>query len=152
MSMIIIGGKNSNSKITNIKDEFVQENSVDVRIDKLFAIRPDTFVLEKEDEVERVHRSIVELKTDDDDFWLVQPGVYEFVSNSSIQMGRDECGWIITQSTLNKNGCYVSTRLFESGFDGLINGTLVVNGGPLQIQRGACVGQFVCQKAENTSI
>ena len=44
--MIHILGKNSNSKLTNVKEEDIQPNAVDLRLDKVFKIRDTLFEID----------------------------------------------------------------------------------------------------------
>jgi len=68
-----------------------------------------------------------------------------------VSIGEDEAGWVITRSTLNRNGLFITSGLYDSGYEGVMAGALHVNGGPAKIKKGTRVGQFLMFKAESLS-
>jgi deoxycytidine triphosphate deaminase len=60
-------------------------------------------------------------------------------------------GWVITRSTLNRNGLHITSGLYDSGYNGVMAGLLHVAHGPATIQRGSRVGQFLMFDAETLS-
>ena len=61
-------------------------------------------------------------------------------------------GWVITRSTLNRNGLFITSGLYDSGYNGVMAGLLHVHHGPATIQRGSRVGQFIMFEAETLSL
>ena len=61
-------------------------------------------------------------------------------------------GFVITRSTLNRNGVFITSGLYDSGYHGVMAGCLQVRVGPMKIQRGTRVGQFLLFKAETLSL
>ena len=57
-SMKHVMGESSRTKLTNVVDEDIQPNAVDLRLDKVFQIQPNLFELSKE---HKVHRGSKEL-------------------------------------------------------------------------------------------
>ena len=139
-----IMGPNSNSKLTNVQDDDIQPNAVDLRIDKVFWIEPKPFIISEE---EKKHRGSIEMESKNG--WFTLPiGTYEIIMENIIDVGADEAGWVIARSTLNRNGVFITSGLYDSGYHGVMAGALHVTSGPMQIKRGTRVGQFLLFKAE----
>jgi deoxycytidine triphosphate deaminase len=66
----------------------------------------------------------------------------------TVCIGANEAGWVITRSSLNRNGCFITSGLYDSGYEGVMAGVLHINNGPMMIQRGTRVGQFLLFEAE----
>ena len=50
-----IMGPNSHSKLTNVQDDDIQPNAVDLRIDKVFWIEPKAFIVSEEEKKHHSH-------------------------------------------------------------------------------------------------
>ena len=135
----------SSSTLTGVQEGDVQPNAVDLRIDKVLAIRPNALVLSEE---RKQHRGSVEIQPDNFGWWTLQEGTYEIVMSNVIKVGENEAGWVITRSTLNRNGVFITSGLYDSGYHGVMAGCLHVTAGPLVIQRGTRVGQYLTFDAE----
>ena len=86
---------------------------------------------------------------DENDDWHLDVGTYEIIMEGEITIGPDEAGWVITRSTLNRNGLFITSGLYDSGYQGVMAGALHVNVGPAVIRKGTRVGQFLLFKAED---
>jgi dCTP deaminase/dUTP pyrophosphatase len=104
-----------------------------------------TFVICEDD---KRHRETKEIRPDEDGWWRLDPGSYEIVMQGTVSIGADEAGWVITRSSLNRNGCFITSGLYDSGYEGVMAGVLHINNGPMMVQRGTRVGQFLLFKAE----
>lgn len=143
--MLHISKSSNKSTLTKVQDSDNQPNAVDLRVDKIFSISNDVFMI---DEEKKVHRKTTELLPDESGyFWLV-PGTYEIVMENIISVGEGEAGWVITRSTLNRNGVYITSGLYDSGYNGVMAGAMHVKCGPARIKRGTRVGQFLLFKSE----
>ena len=69
-----------------------------------------------------------------------------------ISVGAGEAGWVITRSTLNRNGCFITSGLYDSGYHGVMAGAMHVTSGPLMIKKGTRVGQFLLFKSETVKM
>jgi len=143
--MLHIESENSKSKLTNVNPSDVQPNAVDLRVAKIYSINNDVFII---DEEHKKHRGSIELLPDSDGYWTLMPGTYEIVMENIIEVGEDEAGWVITRSTLNRNGCHITSGLYDSGYHGVMAGALHINKGPMRIKPGTRVGQFLLFKSE----
>ena len=67
---------------------------------------------------------------------------------NEIHVGPDEAGYVITRSTLNRNGCYLTSGLYDTGYNGVMASVLHVTCGLMRIKPGTRVGQYLNFKAE----
>ena len=150
--MIHISSKKTKSNLTNVKDEDIQPNAVDLRLDKVFAMHPKPFILGEDEngKESKTHRGSVEIFPDKDGYFFFQQDLaYEIVMENVIEVGEGEAGWVITRSTLNRNGIYITSGLYDSGYHGVMAGALHIKNGPAKIKKGSRVGQFLLFKSES---
>lgn len=144
--MIHIFGASSSSTLTNVEEGDVQPNAVDLRVDKIFKIKNDIFEISNEN---KKHRGTeFEITPDSDGYFFLEPGHYEVVMSNIVHVGQDEAGWVITRSTLNRNGLFLTSGLYDSGYHGVMAGVLHVTIGPAKIKKGTRIGQYLSFKAE----
>ena len=140
-----IMGPNSKSTLTNVQDDDVQPNAVDLRLGKIFKMSQSTFII---DEKTKKHRGSFEMQPDPEGYYNLPEGHYEVVMDNMIVVGDNEAGWVITRSTLNRNGVFLTSGLYDSGYDGVMAGVMHVTCGPMRIQRGTRIGQYLSFNAE----
>jgi deoxycytidine triphosphate deaminase len=138
-------GPNSKSLLTGVQEGDSQPNAVDLRLDKVFRITNNLFELSNE---HKDHRGSDILNTDDENYFQLYVGSYEVIFENVINVGDGEAGWVITRSTLNRNGCFLTSGLYDSGYNGLMAGVLHVTCGPARIKRGTRIGQYLSFNAE----
>lgn len=150
MSMKNIASDGSTSNLSEIREGDVQPNAVDLRLDKVFWIDPkQTFVI---DERRKIHRGSVEMSPKDDEgYFHLDPGHYEVVMENRIEVGENEAGFVITRSTLNRNGVYLTSGLYDTGYNGVMAAVMHVNVGPMKIKKGTRIGQYLSFDAEALS-
>lgn len=146
--MIHLGSPNSNSKLSKWMEETqIQPNAMDLKVDKIFEINSDrTFMI---DEETKEHRGSIEIEPDINNYWHLKPGCYEIIMEGQITIADDEAGWVITRSTLNRNGLFITSGLYDSGYQGVMAGALHVNVNDAIIKKGTRVAQFLLFKAES---
>lgn len=149
MSMVNIGASDSPSKLTAIQEGDVQPNAVDLRIGKIFAVSDAEFVI---DENQKTHRGSIEIAPDSEGYFHLEPGHYEVVMENEISVAEGEAGFVITRSTLNRNGVFLTSGLYDSGYEGVMAGMMHVNIGPMKIAKGTRVGQYLNWVAESVSL
>lgn len=145
MSMINIGGSNATSTLSNVRTDDVQPNAVDLRVKKILKIKDNIFTI---DEDQKCHRGAEEYEPWEDGYFYLYPGVYEIIMENEIHVGPDEAGYVITRSTLNRNGCYLTSGLYDTGYNGVMASVLHVTCGLMRIKPGTRVGQYLNFKAE----
>ena len=148
MSMVNVAGNTATTKVSNIDDDMIQPNAVDIRLDKVFEISSNLFVIDAENN--KQHRGSTELQPDEEGFFYLEPNkMYEYVSSNGIKVGPDEAGWVIGRSSLMRNSVQILSCLYDSGYHGSIMGTIMVYNGPAKIQKGTRIGQYLSFKAES---
>ena len=76
----------------------------------------------------------------------------EIVMENIVSVGEGYAGFVITRSTLNRNGLFITSGLYDSGYHGVMAGCLHVRVGPAKIKKGTRVGQFILFEAETLSM
>jgi deoxycytidine triphosphate deaminase len=123
-----------------------QPNAVDLRLDKIYKIKEDVFEISND---HKKHRGTnYEVQPDRNGFFFLEPGHYEVVMENIVHVGESEAGWVITRSTLNRNGLFLTSGLYDSGYHGVMAGVLHVTIGPARIKKGTRIGQYLSFDAE----
>lgn len=134
------------TKIHGYTQEAVQPNAIDIRLNKVFRILPNVFEIDAANN--KKHRGVEELQPDQNGFWTLEPGEYEISCMETVEVGPDEMGLIVTRSTLNRNSCWIYGCVFDSGYRGGLNLRMSVTVGPMKIQQGTRIAQYVSYKSE----
>lgn len=143
-----IQGPNSRSSLTNVQEPDIQPNAVDLRLGKVFQIRSRAFII---DEEQKSHRGSVEIQPGVDGYYTLSEGHYEVVMENIINVGENEAGWVITRSTLNRNGVFLTSGLYDTGYNGVMAGVMHISCGPMKIKPGTRIGQYLSFEAEALS-
>lgn len=147
-----IASKTSQSALSTFTEDQVQPNAIDLRLDRVWEFSPSIlhaapFYIS---ETEKRHSEKVEVLPNAEGEFYFDPGQsYEVQFQGIIAMGPNETGWVITRSTLNRNGLFLTSGLYDSGYSGAMAGMLHCNNpnGAI-IKHGTRVGQFICASAE----
>ena len=123
-----------------------QSNACDLRLDRVYKIKEDVFEISNDT---KKHRGTeYEIQPDRHGVFFLEPGHYEVVMENIIQVGESEAGWVITRSTLNRNGLFLTSGLYDSGYHGVMAGVLHVTIGSARIKKGTRIGQYLSFDAE----
>lgn len=151
---------NSREPGTVFPNYAVQSNAVEVSCDKVFSILEATdFTLLADNTKE--HRLKSELtpiqysfkgKLYDDIFYLKSGYSYDIVSDWNVDVPAGEVGLVIVRSTLNRNGIFATSGLYDSGYNGVVGLTLHVRTGDAYIQKGSLIAQFLTLQAESVKL
>lgn len=137
-------------ELTGVQEGDSQPNAVDLRVKKIFTIhKASRFEL---GEGVKLHRRTSEELPDEDGWWNLQRGTYEIVMENVVSIEEGYAGFVITRSTLNRNGVFITSGLYDSGYHGVMAGCLHVRVGPMKLQKGTRVGQFLLFEAETLSL
>lgn len=143
-----IMGPNSKSTLTEVQEGDSQPNAVDLRLARVYKISDSVFEVSNE---HKKHRGSTEINPDQEGYYNLEPGSYEVVMENIIHVGPNEAGWVITRSTLNRNGCFLTSGLYDSGYHGVMAGVLHVTIGPARIKQGTRIGQYLSFDSESLS-
>ncbi len=136
----------------------IQPNAIDITIDKAFTCmtkdslgaKPSFFVLS---ETYKLMRSSIEIDpTDTDGYLKLDSGTTDILSDFYVNIPTGIAAYLIVRSTLNRNGLFVTSGLYDSGFQGHI-GFAIHNDGPTAfIAPNTRVAQIIFVKAEDSGI
>jgi len=141
-------GPNSRSTLSNVQEGDSQPNAVDLRLGRVYKINNEVFEVSND---HKKHRGSEEVFPDGEGYYNLSTGSYEVVMENIINVGPDEAGWVITRSTLNRNGCYITSGLYDSGYHGVMAGVLHITTGPARIKQGTRIGQYLSFNSESLS-
>lgn len=147
------------TKITNVKDEDVQPNAIDLRIGKI--LRNITETEEMRDGIktrvlhdfslindEKVHLPKEEIRPKDGVYSLKQ-GYYLVEFENRIQVGEHESGLVVPRSTLMRNGVVVFSCLYDSGYCGKMIAGMQVFAPRAYFGEHERIAQYLCFDAES---
>jgi len=144
---------------SELDEEQIQPNGVDLRIDEILAVR-GTSIISDDDytkalrkEASRKNVDVMEEKTQEiinsDEIYLLSPDSgYVVVYNEIIEIPDSCIGFVFPRSRLLRNGCHLNTAVWDSGYKGRGEGALMVNKS-LYIEADMRIGQIVFAEAES---
>lgn len=130
---------NGETVINGVGERAVQPNAVDLSVCRVFKMEGDCKLL---GDNTKIHRSHVCIEPQDG-VYVLEPGVYEVQLNETIEVGENECGYVIVRSTLSRNGITLSSGLYDSGYKGPMSVLMTVTCGKLTIEKGTRIGQYL---------
>lgn len=152
--MILHTNMSAKTVVRPVDESMIQMHALDIRIDKVQYISGCA-------EIPKDGKTVQANKADNTpligpdgrDYWHLFPGVYSFDAFQSVSMADGEAGWLVPRSSLTRNGVDVRSALYDAGYQGGVNGIIVVhNPGGIKIERGARIAQFVIVKAETAKL
>lgn len=107
-------------------EKCIQPNAIDFTVDSLFRIKSDhPFIIS---ENTRQHRGVEEavlLDGEEDGMWRLEAGKsYDFASDFYVSLPRGVAAELIVRSSLNRNGLFITSGLYDSGFSGPVAGVI----------------------------
>lgn len=121
------------------KEKSIQPNAIDFTIDRVYEIDFNTPCYIGEDK--KTMRKTHEIFSGDNDTWSLTPGQYDFMSDFYVSLPEGVAVEVIARSTFVRNGFFITTGLWDSGFKGPAGGVLH-SAGAAQIHRHVRVGQL----------
>lgn len=132
-------------------DDSLQPNAFDFKISRVFRFKTDLFELRENDS--KTHRQQEEVFPDENGFWILTSGDYNVLTDTECKISEGEAGYVIQRSSLNRNGIFLTSGLYDSGFNNTLGCVMHVNGnGVFKVQRGSRIGQFILTKAETLKL
>lgn len=84
-----------------------------------------------------------------DSLILRQRCSYGFECYEYIRVPRNYCALLIVRSSLNRQGAFITTGLYDNGFKGFIGGTIHVMGSAVRVRPLDRIGQIYFMKCEH---
>jgi len=158
--MFVHPAGNELNNVSDLDPKCIQMNAVDIRVNELRLI--DDY----ENPYSEFHNQLFEIsdketihkkKSDpvtlhDNGYWVLSRGAYEFTSPHFVTVPAGYCGYLITRSSFNRNGIFIISGLYDSGFEGYVGGTLYNFGGRIKMQHMTRLCQLVMASAETVKM
>lgn len=134
----------------------IQPNAIDIDCARLFGIDMSTNC-----ELTNTTKTMCrqpELTPSIQDTWTMLRGsVCDFMSSFSVDLPAGVACYLITRSTLVRNGIAVTSGLYDSGYQGPVGGVLEVKGtanlaGTFTLGKGTRICQLIFVKSDDTGI
>jgi len=134
-----------------IQQKNIQPNAIDFTVDKLYTIDYlQPFFINEEDKRMRGGKEVQTYKQSDvtnndgKDYWTLDAyTAYDFMSDFYVEIPDGVACQLIIRSTLNRNGLFLTSGLYDSGFKGHIAGAIHNRSGCAFIEPGTRVGQII---------
>tara|TARA_R100000008_G_C3581255_1_gene168664 strand:+ start:1935 stop:2429 length:495 start_codon:yes stop_codon:yes gene_type:complete len=131
--------------IKNVDEKNIQPNAIDITADQIWKVAQ-----QEADITSKRHRNRNSVTVNEKGFWNLFNGVYDFASETYIEVPEGLVGWLHTRSTLNRNGLIVHSGLYDSGFKGPICGMIYnLVAGNVFMTPGTCVAQFIIATSDS---
>lgn len=141
--------------ITGLTDpkKQVQPNAIDFSIDRLFSIdNTKPFIISEDAKTMRGGEELeptVELQ--DGNYWELFPkSTYDAMSNIYVKVPDNVAVTLIIRSTFNRNGIFLTSGLYDTGFEGSIGFALHNRSGQAFIKPGTRIGQIKFWTADSS--
>ncbi len=133
----------------------VQPNAIDFTLDKLFKINDwNTFEISESGKQMRGGDEAIAIPDRDDNwFWeLDANSVYDGMSDIMVDLPEGVACELIIRSTLNRNGLFLTSGLYDSGFKGHIGFAIHNRSGLARIGTHTRIGQIKFVAAETSGM
>lgn len=138
--------------ITNI-DKYLQPNALDFDCTSIALLddRSDAFLSEDGKQMRRLVPQTPIRHEQFGDVWHLRNGMcYDFSSNFHVKLPVGVAAELVIRSTLNRSGIFLTSGLYDSGFNGHIAGMLRISGGDLYLAPNTRIGQVKFVRSEDS--
>lgn len=135
-------------------NKFISPNAIDFTLDEVLFIKDnDTAFISNNKKIVKMKQLLTVTpinEGNDIPYWQLQGGkVYDGTSNMYVEVPEGYvCFPMFTRSTFARNGTFIVSGLFDSGYKGHIGFTIYTMGGPIDIEMGTRIGQIGFVKSE----
>ena len=147
-------GSKAKTKITPVATKQIQPNAVDITVARVYALDKGAFMLSGNTKQALPRRTIHPIKrqTDGIEVFRLKGGTYVVEFDQKVEMGATEAGIVVSRSTLMRNGVWMTSALYDSGYRGHMHaGLMVAPGIEFIFPRHERIAQFLCFDAEALS-
>lgn len=132
----------------------IQPNGIDCCVENIQTFNKGTYTLTNDN---KEYLELIDLKTTQDDFWVLPQGEYLVTYQEKIAMPPGECGFIYPRSYLLFNGASLHSGIIDSGFGWVspekidpqpLKNLLIVHTGYFKVKKGTRLGQLIITKSE----
>lgn len=128
-------------------DKQVQPNAIDFTLDQIKSLAVGSPAVVTEDR--KTMRKLFDIDVNPAGLWQLNHGtVYDGMSDMYVEVPDGQTAVLFTRSTLARNGTFLVSGLYDSGYKGHIGFTLYPLGGSIAIAPGTRVGQIAFMSAD----
>lgn len=131
----------------------VQPNAIDFTLDKVFIIKTSNdFIISEQGKQMRgtvEHLPVPDRRTGIEFWHLHGESVFDGMSNVYVDIPEGVAALLIVRSTFNRNGIFITSGLYDSGFSGNLGFAIHNRSGAAKIGVGTRIGQIIFVKSEN---
>lgn len=129
----------------------IQPNALDFTVDHMFSIDSTTeFKISESAKHMRDQDKEGTLVFPDGEFWRLAVGCYDAMSDFYVTVPDGVAAHLITRSTFNRNGVFIQSGLYDSGFKGNCGFVIYNMGGVTEIAPATRIGQLVFTTSEDS--
>lgn len=146
-----------NDKVSDI-NKHLQPNALDFDCARIFHLDKDdnAFLSETSKKLRGSHEMPVIMDGEGEnaqEFWHLTNGeCYDFTSNFHVRLPQGVAAMLIIRSTLNRCGVFLTSGLYDAGFEGDVCGMLRVAGGDFMLAPNTRIGQIKFIRSEDSGI
>ena len=137
--------------ITIDNDEQIQPNAVEFTLDVVHSINKDAiFKITSKRKEHRGTELLMPHYNETGDYWVLDPSsVYDGMSSTFIKVPDNIAVLLIIRSTFSRNGIFLTSGLYDSGFSGNVGFGIHNKLGPAHIEVGIRFGQAIFMTADS---
>lgn len=127
----------------------VQPNAVDFTVDEIqefvgAEVYQTTFYVGESKKAMRKQEPLLATKLDGIDCWALRANQeYDVVSNVYVEVPEGYAAMLVLRSTFVRNGCWLASGLYDSGFKGNIGAVLHIGNAHAVVEVGTRLGQII---------
>lgn len=132
----------------------VQPNAIDFTLDHVWSINmKNTFVVSEGGKHMRGGSEIFPVPHRDGsgELWTLDTGVYDCLSDIYVELPEGIAAMLVIRSTFNRNGLFLTSGLYDSGFKGHI-GFVLHNPSTSKIYTGTRIGQIIFVESASAGV
>jgi deoxycytidine triphosphate deaminase len=144
----------------NIQEKNIQPNAIDFTVDTLHGVNSsDPFILSETGKKMRKTNEMVAEELVHSSFapgingwWLQRDNLYDAMSDLIVDLPEGIAALLVARSTLTRNGLFVTSGLYDSGFKGHIGVVIHNRSGEAFLEKGVRIGQIIFVASENAGV
>lgn len=122
------------------KQKCIQPNAIDFTVDRLFTIDDQkTFRIDEDNKTMRGGEELFPVQQ----YWILHTESYDAMSDFYIEVPDGVAAYMIVRSTFNRNGLFITSGLYDSGFCGNVGFVIHNNSGTAHIKPRTRIGQLI---------
>lgn len=128
----------------------VQPNAIDFTLDEVMELGGTAMVSENAKSMRRLRSLPLFPEGEPAGLWLLRgQAVYDGTSDVYVEVPQGVAAVLFTRSTFARNGVFILSGLYDSGYKGQIGFTIYTIGGEIAIKPGTRIGQIAFMSADS---